>query len=171
LDARYHSPQATTSSIACQSVDYTVDEVRLKRRWNLLNWAGFAIILVALVSYVPLFALFPITRDIPWANYLLFLIGGALLAVGVRRAFRDPEHYRGKISGSILASLSALLFAFFVVTITYFGKQIPSAETALRVNQKAPPFVLVNTVGKQVSSADLLKDHGGLVLVFYRGYW
>jgi peptidoglycan/LPS O-acetylase OafA/YrhL len=155
-----------------RSTDYTSDEVRgLKRRRNILNWAGFAIILVAIVSYVPFFALFPATRDIPWANYLLFLIGGALLAVGVRRAFGDPEHYRGKISGSILASLSALLFAFFVVSITYFSKQLPSAETALGVNQKAPPFVLVNTTGKQVSSADLLKDHRGLVVVFYRGYW
>jgi peptidoglycan/LPS O-acetylase OafA/YrhL len=143
----------------------------LERRRNILNWAGFAIVLVALVSYVPLFALFPATRDIPWANYLLFLIGGALLAVGVRRAFGDPEHYRGKISGSILAVLSGLLFAFFVVSVTYFAKQIPSAETALGVNQKAPPFVLLDTAGKQVSSADLLKDHRGLVLVFYRGYW
>jgi len=152
--------------------DYTDDEVYgLKRRRNILIWAGFAIILVALVSYVPFFALFPATRDVPWANYLLFLIGGALLAVGVRRAFGDPEHYRGKISGSILASLSVLLFAFFVVSVTYFTKQIPSAEAALGVNQKAPPFVLVDTAGKQVSSADLLRDHRGLVLVFYRGYW
>jgi peptidoglycan/LPS O-acetylase OafA/YrhL len=143
----------------------------LKRRRNILNWVGFAIILVAFVSYVPFFALFPATRDIPWANYLLFLIGGALLAVGVRRAFGDPEHYRGKISGTILASLSALLFAFFVVIITYFSKQIPSAETALGVNQKAPPFVLVDTAGKQVSSAELLKDHRGLLVIFYRGYW
>jgi hypothetical protein len=143
----------------------------LKRRWNILNWTGFAIILVALVSYTPFFARFPATRDIPWANYLLFLIGGALLAVGVRRAFSDPEHYRGKISGSILASLSLLLFAFFVVIVTYFSKQLPSAERALTVNQKAPPFVLMDTAGKQVSSNDLLKDHRGLVMVFYRGYW
>jgi hypothetical protein len=137
----------------------------------ILNGTGFAIILVALVSYIPVFALFPVTRDIPWANYLIFLIGGALLAAGVKRAFSDPEHYRGKISGSILASLSVLLFAFFVVSITYFSKQIPSAETVLTVNQKAPPFVLVDTAGKQVSSVDLLKDHRGLVMVFYRGYW
>jgi len=143
----------------------------VKRRRNILNWVGFAIVLVALVSYIPFFALFPLTRDIPWANYLLFLIGGALLAIGVKRAYRDPEHYRGKISGAILASVSALLLAFFVVSVTYFTRQIPSAETALRVNQKAPPFVLVDTAGKQVSSADLLKDHRGLVLVFYRGYW
>jgi hypothetical protein len=145
--------------------------VTLKRRRNILNWVGFAIVLVALVSYIPLFAVFPATRDIPWANYLLFLIGGALLAVGVKRAFGDPEHYAGKISGSILASLSILLIAFFVVGVTYFSKQIPSAEGALHVNQKAPPFILADAAGKQVSSADLLKDHRGLVLVFYRGYW
>jgi hypothetical protein len=152
--------------------DYTDGEVpALKRRRNVLNWAGFAIILVALVSYVPFFALFPATRDIPWANYLLFLLGGALLAIGVGRAFRDPEHYRGKIGGSILAASSALLFVFFVVSVTYFSRQIPSAETALGVDRKAPPFVLVDTAGKPVSSADLLKDRRGLVLVFYRGYW
>ena len=149
---------------------YTDDEVRgLKRRRNILNWAGFAVVVAALVSYIPFFVLFPATRDIPWANYLLFLIGGALIAVGVRRAFRDPEHHGGKVSGSILAALSALLFAFFVVSVTYFSKQIPSAESALRAGRKAPPFVLVDTGGKQVSSADLLKDHRGLVLVFYRG--
>ena len=143
----------------------------MKRRRNVLTWTGVAIVLVALVSYVPFFALFPATRDIPWANYLLFLIGGALLAAGVRRAFRNPEQYRGKISGSILAGLSAILFGLFVLSVTYFSKQIPSAETALGVNQQAPPFVLVDAAGKQVSSADLLKDHRGLVLVFYRGYW
>ena len=129
------------------------------------------VVVVALVSYIPFFVLFPATRDIPWVNYLLFLIGGALIGVGVRRAFRDPERNGGKISGPILAALSALLFAFFVVSVTYFSKQIPSADTALGINRHAPPFVLVDIGGKQVSSADLLKDHRGLVLVFYRGYW
>lgn len=121
------------------------------------------------MSYIPFFALFPATRDIPWANYLLFLIGGVLIATGVRRAFRDPDQWGGKISGGILATLSVLLLALFVVSVTYFSKQIPSAESALRISQKAPPFVLADTAGKQVSSADLLKGHRGLVLVFYRG--
>jgi peptidoglycan/LPS O-acetylase OafA/YrhL len=143
----------------------------LKRSRNVLNWAGFAIVLVAFASYTSFFASFPATRDIPWVNYLLFLIGGFMLVAGVRRAFRDPEHYRGKISGSILAALSVLLCALFVVIVTYFSRQIPSAGTAIAVNQKAPPFVLVDSDGKQVSSADLLKTHRALVLIFYRGYW
>jgi peptidoglycan/LPS O-acetylase OafA/YrhL len=142
----------------------------LQRRRNILNWAGFAIVLLAFASF-PFFARYPVTRDIPWANYLLFLIGGALIAVGVKRAYRDPEHYRGKISGAILASLSVLLVAFFVVGVTYFSKLLPSPENALKVGQKAPPFVLTDAAGKQVASADLLKNHRGLLLIFYRGYW
>jgi hypothetical protein len=143
----------------------------LKRSRNILIWVGFAIVLIALVSYIPFFALFPVTRDIPWANYLLFLLGGGLLAVGLRRAFRDSARYRGKVSGSVLALLSALLFAFFVVSVTYFSKQLPAAGTALGVGQKAPAFVLLDTAGKQISSADLLRNHRALVLIFYRGYW
>jgi hypothetical protein len=159
------------SALSRRDIDYTDAEVRgLKRRRNILPWVGFAIVLVALVSYVPFFALFPATRDLPWANYLLFLIGGVLLAVGVRRAFREPERYRGKISGSILATLSVLLFAFFVASVTYFARQIPAA-TALAVGQNAPEFVLTDADGRQVSSARLLSGHRGLVLVFYRGYW
>lgn len=143
----------------------------MKRNRNILVWVGFAIVLVALVSYLPLFVLFPATRDIPWANYLLFLIGGALLTIGVRRAFHDRARYRGTISGSILAVLSLALFALFVASVTYFSKQIPASATALAVGQKAPPFQLLDTAGKQVSSADLLKNHRALVLIFYRGYW
>ncbi len=141
------------------------------RRWNVPVWSGFAIVIVAVVSYIPIFALFPVTRDIPWANYLLFLLGGGLLAVGVKRAFRDPEHYRGKISGSILAVLSVLLFGLFVSSILIFAKQIPSPEQALRPGQPAPPFILPDITGKRVASSELWKDHRAVVLIFYRGYW
>jgi hypothetical protein len=143
----------------------------MKRRWNIPIWTGFAFVVAALVSYIPLFVPFPVTRDVPWVNDLLFLVGGFLLAVGIMRAFRDPEHYRGKISGSILAGLSLILFGFFVFGIAYAAKQIPSPESALRPGSTAPPFTLVDAAGRQVSSSDLLKSHRALVLVFYRGYW
>lgn len=164
-----HSNYHLGVSRAC---DYTgPGSGRLKRRWNALNWIGFAIVLAAFLSYTPLFAVFPATRDFPWANYLLFVIGAALLGAGVRRAFRDPDRYRGKISGSILAVLSVLIIASFVAGVTYFSRQIPNGDTAMAAGRKAPPFVLTDVAGKQVSSADLLKDHRGLVLIFYRGYW
>jgi hypothetical protein len=143
----------------------------VKRRRNILIWAGFLIVLAGLVSYVPLFALFAITRDIPWVNYLLFLVGLLLLGFGLKRAFGQPEQYRGKISGSILGVLSLLMVGFFCFGILYLTKQLPASTDAARVGQPAPSFTLANVDGKQVALADLLKGNRGVLLIFYRGYW
>lgn len=143
----------------------------MTRRWNISIWAGFAIAVIALASYVPFFALFPATRDVPWVNFLLFLVGGWLLGLGLRRAFHDPEHYRGKVSGTILGGLALLMAGFFCFSILFLGKQIPSSGTALAVGRQAPAFTLLSADGKQVALADLLKNHRATLLIFYRGYW
>ena len=143
----------------------------MKRHFNLAIWAGFLLVAGSIVSYIPVFTLFASTRDVPWVNYILLAAGGALLAVGLRRAFRDPEHYRGKLSGSVLGTLSVLLAGLFLAFILYGGRQIPAAGNALRKGQPAPPFVLADTAGKSVSSSALLESHRALLLIFYRGYW
>jgi hypothetical protein len=143
----------------------------MKRRHNILLWAGFVLVLVAVITYIPIFAVFAATRDVPWVNYLLFLAGAILLALGLRRAFAQPQIYRGKILGSILASISLLLFALFCFVILYASKAIPASETAVRVGQPAPNFTLANWDGKQVSLTDQLKNNHAVVLIFYRGYW
>ena len=143
----------------------------MKRRRNIMIWAGFAVALVALVSYVPLFVQFPVTRDVPWANYLLFAVAICFLAVGLKRAFREPEVYRGKISGSILGVLTVLMLGFFCFAIFYISKQVPASSEALRTGQPAASFTLANEEGKQVALADLLKSNRGVLLIFYRGYW
>ena len=73
----------------------------MKPRFNRFIWFGFVIVVASAASYLPIFAVYPSTRDVPWVNYALFLAGGALLAIGLQRAFRDQEHYRGKLSGSL----------------------------------------------------------------------
>ncbi len=143
----------------------------MKRRLNLYLWAGFLIVVASFASYIPVFAVFASTRDVPWVNYILFLTGGALLALGLHRAFRHPERYRGKVSGSILATLSVLLAGLFLAFILYAGRQIPASKNAPRVGQLAPSFTLIDSAGKPVSSSDLLKNHHALLLIFYRGYW
>ncbi len=45
-----------------------------------------------------------------------------------------------------------------------------AAKTALNVGAKMPEFTLNDSLGKAVSSKDLLKQ-GNLVVVFYRGAW
>jgi len=143
----------------------------MKRSWNLPIWIGFVIVVIALASYIPVFTKFAVTRDFPWANYLLFLAGGVVLAWGLRRAYRDPQRYRGKISGTILGVLAVVLAGSFVVFTVYLSKQIPSAESALHTGQRAPAFRLQNADGKQVTFADLANNQRAVVLIFYRGYW
>jgi hypothetical protein len=143
----------------------------MRRSWNVPVWAGFGITLIALLSYVPVFVRFPITRDIPWVNLLLFLVGGWLLAVGLKRAFGEPERYRGKVSGVVLASLSLVLCIFFCWGNFVFARRIPSASGAPRTGQPAPDFTLADASGRPVSLAALRKANRAVLLIFYRGYW
>ena len=143
----------------------------MKRRANILIWAGFVVAIAALVSYIPLFAQFPLTRDVPWVNLLLFFVAVCFLAAGLDRAYRKPDVYRGKISGTILGVLTLLMLGFFCFGVFYASKQIPESRDALRAGQRAETFALMNGNGKQVALADLLKNNRGALLIFYRGYW
>jgi hypothetical protein len=70
----------------------------MKRSWNWSLWIGFLFALGGFLSYT-FFAQFPVTRDFPWANLLLFAAGGIFL---VLRLFGNLQHsYR-------LARLTAL---------------------------------------------------------------
>ena len=152
----------------------------MKRRWNCSLWTGFFLVLVGLMSYVPLFALFPITRDFPWVNLLLFGAGVVLLCAGLKRSFKQPEIYRGKIFGSIMAVLSVASIGMFAWGLFYEARQIPAATGAPRVGQKAPAFTLPDQNGKSVPLASLLSPTtdgsanakaNGVLLIFYRGHW
>ena len=142
----------------------------MKRRWNWPIWAGFVVVVAGLFSY-GFFARFPITRDFPWANLLLFGIGAVLLTVGLFRAFGRPQLYRGKIFGSIFTAITLFLFAFFSYEIFYVLRQVPLSSQAPRVGEKAPEFTLVDQNGRSVALADLLSGSKAVVLIFYRGFW
>ncbi len=151
----------------------------MKRRWNWHLWAGFLLCVTAFVSYPFVFARYPVTRDVPWANFLLFAAGGALLVVGLQRAFGQAQQYRGKIFGPVLGALSLLALGFFCYIVFYMTKQLPPPSAALQVGQKAPEFVLPDTNNNPVALSSLLTTPlpgsqtppKGVLLVFYRGYW
>jgi drug/metabolite transporter (DMT)-like permease len=150
-----------------------------ERHWNWHLWAGFLLCLAAFVSYPFVFAKYPITRDVPWANFLLFAVGGVLLVVGLQRAFGRPQQYRGKITGPILGVISLAALGFFCYLVFYMTKQLPPPSTALQVGQKAPEFVLPDIDNNPVALSSLLTTPlpgsqtapKGVLLVFYRGYW
>src|SRR5206468_2735832 len=140
----------------------------MKRQWNSLLWVGFVVAVAGLFSY-GFFVRFPITRDFPWANLLLFGIGGALSIVGLFRAFGRPQLYRGKIVGTILTAIALFLFAFFSYEIFYVLRQVPPSTGAPRVGQKAPEFTLLDQNEKPITLAALLSGSKAAVLIFYRG--
>jgi len=150
----------------------------VKRTANWPLWSGFLLSLVAFLSYFLIFARFPVTRDVPWINFLLLALSLALLFVGLRRAFGRSDGYRGKIAGPILSVLSLAVVAFFCLSIFYFPRKLPASSQSPRVGQKAPDFALPDAHGDTVSLAALLttspaasQPTKGVVLVFYRGYW
>ena len=117
-----------------------------------------------------------------WPSVLLFLVAAILLISGLRRAFRESQSYRGKISGPILTALSVLIFALFGFFNYYVFKNFPAANNAPKVGQRAPEFTLVDTTGKSFSLAQLLstpmadstgdsRAARGVLVFFYRGYW
>ena len=145
-------------------------------------WAGFLLAVAAFPSYVLVFYRYPITRDVPWVNWILFAAAIALLIAGLKRAFGQAQLYRGKIFGPILTILSVVVLGFFAATIFYFSKQLPQSAAAPRVGSQAPEFTLKDSHGNSVTLASLLSsriDPGnpaspkpkGVVLIFYRGYW
>ena len=149
------------------------------RRLNWPLWVGFLLTLAAFFTYFAVFVQFPVTRDFPWANLVLFLIAGLLLFLGIRKGFASdrPHPTRSKIITSIVGLLSLVVFAFFVFVIFVAARWLPASTGAPHVGQRAPEFTLSDTTGKQVSLNELLSSpiHGsapkGVLLVFYRGYW
>src|SRR5262249_12507657 len=105
-------------------------------RRNFLPLAGFLACLVGFLRYFFLFARFPVTRDVPWANWLLLAAGLALAGAGISRAFRRPETYRGRIMGPVLGVLSLAVVGFFLFATLVATRQLPSASDAPKVGEK-----------------------------------
>lgn len=128
------------------------------RKLNWPIWAGFLLSLFAFLSYFFIFIWFPVTRDFPWANLLLFGIAAALLLVGVRRAFAPDRRRMSKIAGAVLATLGVAIFGFFILATFVMGRRLPTSNSAPQMGQKAPDFTLADANGKPVSLAELLSS-------------
>lgn len=147
------------------------------KKFNWPLWAGFLLTFFAFLSYSLLFIEWPITRDFPWVNLILFAIAMVLLFVGLRRAFKPDKKIVSKVLSSLAGALGVLLLAGFLFLFFVAGKQLPASAAAPQLGQKAPDFTLTDSNNKPVTLAQLLtepvnnKPAKGVLLVFYRGYW
>jgi len=159
----------------------------MKRSWNASVCLGPLVLIAGVASYPLIFLRYPLTRDFPWASLLIMALGLVLFAVGIVRAFRRPDAYRGKIFGSILGVLAVAVAALFCYGV-FIGTRLPvSSHGAPQVGQVAPDFTLPDSKNNPVNLSGLLSSsfapNGGIgptisgdktaavVLIFYRGYW
>jgi|SRR5579859_1886067 len=148
-----------------------------RRNWHL--WAGFLLCVLGLLSYPLLFVRWPVTRDVPWANFVILAVGLGLLISGLRRAYGQSQQFQGRIAGPILGVLSLAVVGFFCFLVFFASKQLPKAAGAPKIGDKAPEFSLRNTNNNEATLASLLAaplpnsaaPPKGVFLIFYRGYW
>ena len=147
------------------------------KRLNWQIWAGFLLSLFAGLSYEFVFVRWPITRDWPWVNLILFAIAMVFLFLGLRRAFKPDKRIVSKIFSSLAAALGVLLLAGLLFAVFVAGRWLPASAAAPQVGQKAPDFTLTDSNNKPVTLAQLLTEPvnnklpKAVLLIFYRGYW
>jgi hypothetical protein len=147
------------------------------KNFNWRLWAGFVLTIFSFLSYPFLFIDYPILRDFPWLNLILFALALGLIIVGVRRAFRPGRKSISKVSAVIVATLGVLIMAFFIFIAFIEARRLPASAGAPQVGQRAPDFALTDINHKPVELAELLrqpvnnKPPKGVLLIFYRGYW
>src|SRR5688572_28762768 len=121
--------------------------------WQL--WTGFLLSVFAFMSYPTLFVQWPLTRDFPWANILLFVIAVVLLFLGLRRAFGPGRGMISRVGAVVLAALGAACLAFFIIVAFVASTWLPASTAAPQVGQKAPEFSLIDSSGRQISLTEL----------------
>ena len=147
------------------------------KRLNWKIWAGFVLSFIAAFSYPFVFVRWPITREVPWVNLILFAIALGLLFFGLRRAFKPDKRIVSKIFSSLAAVVGVALLAGLLFVIYVMGSWLPPSSDAPQVGQKAPAFTLNDSNDKPVTLGQLLsepinnKPPKGVLLIFYRGYW
>src|SRR5262245_52506533 len=122
-----------------------------RRSVNWPLWIGFLLSPVAFLSYPFVFERWPVTRDFPWANFLLFGVSALLLVMGVRRAFVPGRLRWLRIGVSLVAAtLSVAVFGMFATTVFVLARRLPASAQAPAVGQRAPDFTLPDESGAPV---------------------
>jgi len=147
------------------------------QKFNWQIWMGFLLSVVAVLTYPFVFVNWPVTRDFPWANFLLFAVAVVFLFIGIRRAFAPDRRRISKVGASVLTTFSVLILGLFLFSFFVAARWLPASRGAPQIGQKAPDFTLADTTSRPLSLSELLSApiNGnapkGVLLVFYRGYW
>jgi hypothetical protein len=155
-------------------------ETNQNRRANSALWVGLLITVLGVASNFLYIFNPPGQNLIPWVSLVIPAIGLFLMVRGLQRAFTQPQIYGGKVAGSILTTISLVLFVFGIWGFRH-SRDVPNSSAAPQVGQKVPEFTLADTNGQPVSLSQLLSTGTrnpqssapakAVLLIFYRGYW
>jgi peroxiredoxin Q/BCP len=145
------------------------------RALNWPLWSGVLLAPIAFLSYPFVFERWPVTRDFPWVNLLLFSLSALLLVAGLRRAFAPgPRRWLRITAGLLGTALSVAIFANFAMTVFVHARRLPVSVHAPLVGERAPDFTLHDEHGALISLRSLLSPGSasgapaskGVLLVF-----
>ena len=134
------------------------------------DWSklGLPIVLLGFLSYFMVFAKYPLTRDFPWVNFPIMLIG-LWMAWKYRWRNRKARLTRARIFSSLLLTGSILIVALFCFYVFSYSYQLPKSSNGLALEQQPKAFTLNDHQGNDASLADYRGKN--LIISFYRGYW
>lgn len=145
------------------------------KRTNAALWWGLLLAVLGIASNGLYFLGVP-ARLVVGTTLALPAVALAVLLIGLRRAFAQSNIYRGKVWGSVVTVLGALLFGAAVFIFVH-ARELPRSSGAPQVGQHIPDFTLPDSTGQQVSLTQVLGGASGgkppkaVLLIFYRGYW
>ena len=135
-----------------------------------IEWSklGLPVVLVGFLSYFMIFAKYPITRDFPWVNLPIMVIGLGM-AWRYRWRHRKARLARTRIFSSLLLTGCALIIALFCFYVFLYSYQLPKSGDSITLKEQPAAFTLKNHDGQDVNLSDYRGKH--VILSFYRGYW
>jgi hypothetical protein len=155
--------------------------IELRKNWA--PWWALLLGLAALFSNAGFFIAIPGQQAISWLSIAMAVLALILLAVGIKRAFAQPEIY-GSRSATLILGIFTVAACGLALFASIHARQLPSSSGAPQVGQRVPDFTLADTNGKEVSLTQLEHGSGGVtsatsanatpkavLLIFYRGYW
>ena len=104
----------------------------MKRSWNPILWTGFALALAIPPIYFALFISYQNARESPWATLVLIGLSALMLGIGIRRAYKFPQQFRGKILGPIMALLSVASVGLLLMGVRAASKGLPASMNSPR---------------------------------------
>ena len=129
---------------------------------------GLPIVVVGFLSYFMVFAKYPATRDVPWVNLPIMLVG-IWIAWRYRWQNRKAPAFWTRAFSSLLLTGAVLITCLFCFYVFVYSYQLPKSSNALAVSQIPTNFTLKDHQGNDVSLTDFRGKH--LIITFYRGYW